>query len=147
MAGAEDVDAAVACAKRALTSSGWADASPAHRAAVLERAARLLEAHAERFAQAESADTGKPLNLARRLDVPRAVANFDFFAQLVQHGELDVVRHGGGADRALHDSALNYSVRRPVGVVGLVTPWNLPLCELPGRASNPRLVVQRKYQK
>ena len=127
--GAADVDAAVACAKRAVASSGWASTTPADRAAVLERAARLLESQAEAFALAESADTGKPLNLARRLDVPRAVANFDFFAQLVQHGELDVVRHGGGADRALHDSALNYSVRRPVGVVGLVTPWNLPLCE------------------
>ena len=123
-----DVDAAVGAAAAALRDGGWADASPSERAAVLWRAASLLTAEADAFAAAESADTGKPLRLAQIVDVPRAVANFEFFAGMAEHGAAAVARHGGGADRGGGlDAALNYVVRKPVGVVGLVTPWNLPL--------------------
>ena len=125
---AADVDAAVSAAARALRDGPWASASAAERAAVLHRAAALVEAEADAFAAAESADTGKPLRLARLVDVPRAVANLRFFAGLVEHASPGPARHGGGMDRGGGaDDALNYVVRKPVGVVGLVTPWNLPL--------------------
>jgi len=125
---AADVDAAVDAAGRALSRGEWAATSMAARAAVLQRAADLLDAESEAFAQAEAADVGKPVALARALDVPRAAANLRMFAGLVCHGELSSVRHGGGGDRSGGlDDALNYTVRKPVGVVGLITPWNLPL--------------------
>ena len=125
---ASDVQAAVGAAARALERGEWASTPMAARAAVLVRAAELLEANAEAFAHAEAADVGKPVALARALDVPRAAANLRMFAGLVQHGDLASVRHGGGGDRGGGlDDALNYTVRKPVGVVGLVTPWNLPL--------------------
>ena len=83
----------------------WAAA----RLVALDAAAAKLDA----FAAAESADTGKPLALAKALDVPRAVANFRFFAGLVEHGELETTRHGGGLGRggggASPDAALNYT--------------------------------------
>lgn len=123
-----DVDAAVAAAAGALRAGEWANATPTERAAVLMRASSLLEAEAASFALAESADTGKPLHLASVVDVPRAVANFRFFAGLMEHSTSGLVRHGGGAGRGGGlDAALNYTIRKPVGVVGLVTPWNLPL--------------------
>ena len=88
---------------------------------LLERAASLLEADSNAFAAAESADTGKPLRLASLLDVPRAVANLRTFARLVVHGELESTRHGGGAGRGSSiDDALNYTLRKPIGVVGMV---------------------------
>ena len=125
---AADVDAAVDAARRAPSRGEWAAASMAARAAVLQRAADLLDAESEAFAQAEAADVGKPVALARALDVPRAAANLRMFAGLVCHGELASVRHGGGGDRSGGlDDALNYTIRKPVGVVGLITPWNLPL--------------------
>eukprot|EP00900_Chrysochromulina_parva_P020093 jgi/Chrpa1/28085/Chrysochromulina_OHIO_Genome00017429-RA len=125
---AADVDAAVDAAGRALSRGEWAATSMAARAAVLQRAADLLDAESEAFAQAEAADVGKPVALARALDVPRAAANLRMFAGLVCHGELSSARHGGGGDRSGGlDDALNYTVRKPVGVVGLITPWNLPL--------------------
>ena len=95
---------------------------------MLSSAAALLEERSEAFAVAESEDTGKPLRLARAMDIPRAVANLRFFAGQVDHSTGDSVRHGGGAGRGRGlDDALNYTLRKPVGVVGLVTPWNLPL--------------------
>ena len=124
---AADVADAVATASRALQRGQWAAASTAERARVLWRAAALLEAESDTFAAAESRDTGKPVRLAAAMDVPRAVANLRFFAGLVEHGSGGELRHGGGADRSGMDDALNYTVRKPVGVVGLVTPWNLPL--------------------
>lgn len=125
---AADVDAAVAIAASALRDDSWACLSPTERAAVLLRAATLLEEQSERFAAAESADTGKPLRLARAMDIPRAITNLRFFAGLAEHSMSGMVRHGGGAGRGGDvDLALNYSVRKPVGVVGLVAPWNLPL--------------------
>jgi acyl-CoA reductase-like NAD-dependent aldehyde dehydrogenase len=124
---AADVADAVAAASRALQRGEWAAASTAERARVLWRAAALLEEESDIFAAAESRDTGKPVRLAAAMDVPRAVANLRFFAGLVEYGSGGELRHGGGADRSSMDDALNYTVRKPVGVVGLVTPWNLPL--------------------
>ena len=113
---AEDVDAAVAAAKAAFPS--WAATSVAVRAAFLDRIADGLEAHLETLAAMESQDCGKTMTMARTVDIPRAVANFRFFA-----GQI---RHDSTGCWAMHD-AINYSTRVPMGVCGLISPWNLPL--------------------
>ena len=113
----EDVDRAVEAARQALNGV-WGTWDVARRADLCDRVADAIEARAEEFAVLESMDTGKPVTLAQSVDIPRAVANFRFFAGAVRHQSSD-----------LHDmgDALNYTLRRPVGVVGLITPWNLPL--------------------
>ncbi|MBI4576037.1 MAG: aldehyde dehydrogenase [Planctomycetes bacterium] len=123
--GAEDVDAAVRAAREALAGP-WGRAGAAERAAILEEAARRLEARAGELAELESLDTGKPVRLAREVDLPRAVANLRFFAGAVRHDRTDCHEAAG---------ALHYSLRRPVGVVGLITPWNLPLYLLTWKAA------------
>lgn len=112
-----DVDAAVAAAK-AAGQGPWGRTSAVERAALLDRVACLIESRLEAFAIVESEDQGKPVGLASRVDIPRAVANFRFFAGMVRHKEE-------GAHHMA--SALNYTVRKPVGVCALITPWNLPL--------------------
>jgi len=122
--GPDDVDAAVAAARSAFPA--WAATPPADRSRLLLALAELLERDLEHLARAESIDTGKPISLARTVDIPRAVANLRFFATAVLH-----------ADGTMHDTslpgppgnvrALNYTLRRPRGVAGLISPWNLPL--------------------
>src|SRR5207253_5300236 len=70
-------------------------------------------------ARLESIDSGKPIHLARLLDIPRAVANFRFFATAILHSSSDA--------HFTDSTALNYTLRQPLGVVGLIAPWNLPL--------------------
>ncbi|MBL8112645.1 MAG: aldehyde dehydrogenase [Acidobacteria bacterium] len=112
----EDVDAAVNAARAALPA--WRKTPAAERAALLDAIAARLEAEAEGLAALESQDTGKPLALARSMDIARAVLNFRFFAGALRHDETGC--------HAM-DGALNYTVRAPLGVVALVTPWNLPI--------------------
>src|SRR5207249_5247265 len=73
----------------------------------------------DRFAAAEAKDTGKPVTLARTVDIPRAVANFRFFAGAIQHFASEC--HPTSAE------VLNYTLREPLGIVGCISPWNLPL--------------------
>ena len=75
------------------------------------------------FVAAEVADTGKPVSLASRLDVPRAAANFRVFADLIKTAGIESFQ----TETPDGKSALNYAVRKPLGVVGIITPWNLPL--------------------
>ncbi len=112
-----DVDAAVGAAHDALRGA-WGRATRHERADLCDAIADAIEARLDELAELESRDTGKPVALARSLDVPRAVANFRFFAGAVRHDAT-------GAHEM--DGALNYTLRRPLGVVGLITPWNLPL--------------------
>jgi len=114
--GAEDVEAAVTAAEAA--APGWAAKAPAERARLLDAVADRIEARLDELAELESHDTGKPLSLAKAIDIPRAAANFRFFAGAVRHDET-----------ACHTTpgVINYTLRRPLGVVGLITPWNLPL--------------------
>ncbi len=113
---AADVGAAVEAARRAFPA--WSGRSQQERAEALQRVARSIETRLEAFAAAESANQGKPLSLARRIDIPRAVANFRYFAAAIQHSH----------ERAFSGPGLlNYTLRRPVGVAGLIVPWNLPL--------------------
>ncbi len=116
------VDAAAQAARKALRGE-WRQLSTRERAAGLRRIADAIEARFDCFVAAEVADTGKPISLAARLDVPRAAANLRVFADLITTTGLDSF-HTETADGT---SALNYAVRKPLGVVGIITPWNLPL--------------------
>jgi aminomuconate-semialdehyde/2-hydroxymuconate-6-semialdehyde dehydrogenase len=120
----EDVNAAVEAAWEAREA--WAATPMTARAELLDAVASGLEARLEELAVLESKDTGKPVQLARRVDIPRAIANFKFFAGAVRHDET-----------AFHamDGALNYTLRRALGVVALITPWNLPLYLLTWKAA------------
>ncbi|HET8596814.1 MAG TPA: 2-hydroxymuconic semialdehyde dehydrogenase [Castellaniella sp.] len=121
-ASAAQVDLAVRAAQAALQCE-WGRCSPAQRADWLDRLAAGIEQRFEEFVQAEVRDTGRTVRQARTLDVPRAVANFRFFANLVRqaHTEcFETITADGGR-------ALNYTVRKPLGVVAAISPWNLPI--------------------
>lgn len=118
----ELVDRAVGAAQQALRGP-WATWSPADRARLLHRIADGIERRFEEFVTAECADTGKPRELASTVDIPRAVANFRSYADLLS----------GRGERSWHTAtpdgrgALNYTVHKPLGVVAVISPWNLPL--------------------
>jgi aminomuconate-semialdehyde/2-hydroxymuconate-6-semialdehyde dehydrogenase len=114
---ARDVDLAVAAAEKAFVN--WSKKPAAERSRFLLRIADLIERDLERFARAESMDTGKPLALARTLDIPRAIANFQFFATAILHTESEA--------HITDNVAFNYTLRQPRGIAGLISPWNLPL--------------------
>lgn len=124
--GPEDIDAGVLAAEAAFP--GWSR-TPAHeRSRLLLRLADLMERDLETLARAESADTGKPITLARAGDIPRSIANFRFFGTAILHSSSDLHESDGGGPLGGGDrAALNYTLRRPRGVAGLITPWNLPL--------------------
>jgi len=111
-----DIQAAVDAAQNA--SGKWAATGIDERSSWMHRIASGIEARLDEFAVAESKDTGKPLKLAREIEIPRAVLNFRFFGNLIS-----------GSATASHDSlaGLNVTVRQPWGVVGTISPWNLPL--------------------
>jgi aminomuconate-semialdehyde/2-hydroxymuconate-6-semialdehyde dehydrogenase len=114
---ARDVDLAVAAAEKAFTE--WSKKTAGERSSFLLRIAELIERDLEKFARAESIDTGKPISLARSLDIPRAVANFRFFATAILHTESEA--------HITDNVAFNYTLRQPRGIAGLISPWNLPL--------------------
>ena len=113
-----DVQLAVEAAKAAFPA--WSNTSAEARHDVLMRLVALIERDMESLALAESVDQGKPVSLARIVDIPRAAANFKFYATAAMHTANES-----------HDSfaigALNYTLRQPLGVVGCISPWNLPL--------------------
>ncbi len=112
-----DVDRAVAAAVRAFGS--WSTTPASERSKLLRQLARLIERDLEELARAESIDSGKPLAVARSVDVPRAVQNFDFFA--------DAVTQFSSEAHPTDEVALNYTLRQPLGAVACISPWNLPL--------------------
>jgi aminomuconate-semialdehyde/2-hydroxymuconate-6-semialdehyde dehydrogenase len=114
---AHDVDLAVAAAEKAFRD--WSKQPAAERSRFLLRIADFVERDLEKFARAESIDTGKPISLARSLDIPRAVANFRFFATAILHTESEA--------HITDNVAFNYTLRQPRGIAGLISPWNLPL--------------------
>lgn len=115
------VDYAVKSARDAL--NGWQATQIQKRAALLRKAADRIEARFEDFVAAEIADTGKPITQARELDIKRAPANFRTFADVVSAAGQESFLTEYGTDQ----HALNYAVRKPLGVVGIIVPWNLPL--------------------
>ncbi|MFL6519489.1 MAG: aldehyde dehydrogenase [Chthoniobacterales bacterium] len=114
---ARDVEAAVVAAEKAFPA--WSKTATAERSRLLLRIADLIERDLEKLARAESIDTGKPLSLARSLDIPRAASNFRFFATAILHTENEAHVTDG--------VAFNYTLRQPRGIAGLISPWNLPL--------------------
>jgi aminomuconate-semialdehyde/2-hydroxymuconate-6-semialdehyde dehydrogenase len=119
VAESDERDVNAACEAAARASRAWQATSAERRGEILDAIASRLESQLERFALAESKDTGKPLSVARTVDIPRAVSNFRFFAGAVQHFATEC--HSTSAD------VLNYTLRTPLGVVGCISPWNLPL--------------------
>ncbi len=130
----DDCDAAVTAARQALPA--WRRLPVAERARLLRRVAEGIEARRAEFLQAEVADTGKPCALARTLDIPRGAANFRIFADLAAGLATECF------ETATDDGAgaLNYGLRRPLGVVGVICPWNLPLLLLTWKVA-PALVM------
>lgn len=112
-----DVELACSAAEQALPA--WKALGREGRSQVLLELARLIEADLEGFAEVESMDNGKPLALARKVDIPRAVANFRFFATAIIHFSSEA--------HLMDDVAVNWTDRQPIGVVGCISPWNLPL--------------------
>lgn len=112
----EDVELAVSTAAKA--QAAWAATPLVERCRILDDAAAFIERDLERLARLESQDTGKPIRLARNLDIPRAARNFRFYAKFLREREEPEFRSDGWVHATL---------RSPVGLVGLVTPWNLPL--------------------
>lgn len=116
--GKEEIDLAVQAARKALNGP-WKTITAHDRAAILRKIGDLILERKDELARLESLDTGKPLWLSSSVDIPRAAYNFHFFA--------DYLRSLGTEAYEMDNVALNYSLRRPVGVVGLINPWNLPL--------------------
>lgn len=112
-----DIERAVEAAKAAFPA--WSMTPAEDRFAILMRLVALIKRDLESLALAESTDNGKPVSLARAVDIPRAIANFRFYATAAMHTASES-----------HDTtgqAINYTLRQPVGVVGCISPWNLPL--------------------
>jgi aminomuconate-semialdehyde/2-hydroxymuconate-6-semialdehyde dehydrogenase len=112
-----DVDDAAAAAKRAFPE--WSRTPVEQRSRLLLKLAELIEQNLDELAKLESEDNGKPVSLAKRMDIPRAVANFRFFATAILHDASEA--------HVTDSAALNYTLRQPIGVAGLISPWNLPL--------------------
>lgn len=114
----QDINLAVEAAKKAFPI--WSNYGEEKRSKILVEIANQIENQLEELALAESIDNGKPLKLAQKVDIPRASSNFSFFATAVLH-------HASESHFTEDRAAINYTLRRPIGVVGCISPWNLPL--------------------
>ena len=121
-AGRELVDRAVESARKAYRET-WGGMPVAERCRILYAVADGIDARAEEFIEAETLDTGKPRSLASHVDIPRGAANFRVFADLIKSVGTEAYQQ----DTPDGAGAINYSVRQPHGVVGVISPWNLPL--------------------
>lgn len=115
--GPDDVDNAVLAAKDAFPA--WSNTPYTERSRILVKLADLILENLDALARAESRDNGKPVSLARTVDIPRAESNIRFFATAIVHFSTEA--------HIMEDSAVNYTTRKPIGVVGCISPWNLPL--------------------
>lgn len=113
----QDVALAVEAAKKAFPS--WSVTPIEKRFLTLNRIATLIDDNLDVLAEAESNDNGKPLWLSKEVDIPRASSNFRFFATGIMHFAAE--------SHSMEDKAINYTLRQPIGVVGCISPWNLPL--------------------
>src|SRR5437764_9510114 len=120
-AGAEDIDRAVAAARKSFDRGTWRDLPPAERAKMLWKIGDMIEDRANEFAQLETLDNGMPINDALLFHVPLAAATFRYYAGWVT--KLD----GATQQVSLPGKYLSYTLREPVGVVGQIIPWNFPL--------------------
>jgi len=114
----EDVENAYHAASDAFPS--WSRTSMDERSRILIKISELLETNLQRFAEAESKDNGKPISLAKAIDIPRAANNFRFFGNAI-------TQFASESHESVGQDAINYTLRQPIGVVGCISPWNLPL--------------------
>ena len=113
----EDVLAAVDAAEKAFPI--WSNMSIEDRSKILVRLSEGIERNMDEFVQAESRDNGKPVSLAAHVDIPRAVSNFHFFATAITHFASE--------SHHMEGVGINFTTRKPIGIVGCISPWNLPL--------------------
>ena len=114
---ADDIANATIAAEKAFET--WSVTPKEERSRIMQRIAQLIEERMPQLAEAESVDNGKPLKLATRVDIPRARDNFHFFATAILHYASE--------SHHMENTAINYTKRDPIGVVGCISPWNLPL--------------------
>lgn len=114
----EDVEKAYEAAKAAFPS--WSNTTIEERSRIMLRIASLIEDNLDGLAEAEAKDNGKPLSLAKAMDIPRASSNFRFFAHAI-------TQFNSEAHESVGLNSMNYTLRQPLGVVGCISPWNLPL--------------------
>ncbi len=113
----QDVEVAVNAAEKAFPI--WSKMSTEERSQILVRLSEGIQNRMDEFVQAESRDNGKPVTLAAHVDIPRAVSNFHFFATAITHFSSE--------SHYMEGLGLNYTLRKPIGIVGCISPWNLPL--------------------
>lgn len=116
--GSADVAQAYEAAKNAFPA--WSNTSLNERSKILLKISQLISEKLPALAKAESEDNGKPLTLASAIDIPRASSNFEFFANAI-------TQFASEAHESVGMGALNFTIRQPIGVVGCISPWNLPL--------------------
>jgi aminomuconate-semialdehyde/2-hydroxymuconate-6-semialdehyde dehydrogenase len=112
-----DVELAYKAAAAAFPA--WSLTSAEEKFKIMMKISSLIEQNLESLAQAESKDNGKPISLARIMDIPRSASNFQFYAQAITQFSSEA--------HQMEQSFLNYTLRQPIGVVGCISPWNLPL--------------------
>jgi aminomuconate-semialdehyde/2-hydroxymuconate-6-semialdehyde dehydrogenase len=113
----QDVENAVKAAEKAFPV--WSSMSAEERSAILVKLSEGIEKRMDQFVSAESRDNGKPRTLAAHVDIPRAVSNFHFFATAITHFASE--------SHYMEGVGINYTLRKPIGIVGCISPWNLPL--------------------
>lgn len=113
----EDIELAVQAAEEAFPS--WSKTSREERSRIMLKIADLIDQNLEMLAMAEAKDNGKPVKLARSVDIPRASANMRFFATAILHESTEA--------HQTDEEAINVTLKSPIGVVGCISPWNLPL--------------------
>ena len=114
----EDVEKAVEAARVAFPK--WSNTTIEKRSQILSKIAQLIQDRLPELAAAESKDNGKPLKLAKSIDIPRAAANFQFFANAISQFSSE-------SHESIGLNAINFTLRHPIGIVGCISPWNLPL--------------------
>ncbi|MFT7073349.1 MAG: aminomuconate-semialdehyde/2-hydroxymuconate-6-semialdehyde dehydrogenase [Patiriisocius sp.] len=113
-----DVENAYKAAAKAFPS--WSNTTIDERSKILIKVADLIEQNLDKLAEAESLDNGKPLSLAKAVDIPRASSNFRFFGNAI-------TQFASEAHESVGMNTMNFTLRQPIGVVGCISPWNLPL--------------------
>ncbi|WP_353778800.1 aldehyde dehydrogenase family protein [Winogradskyella sp. 3972H.M.0a.05] len=114
----DDVEAAYTAAKSAFKE--WSNTTLEKRSRIMLKISELIEANLDKLAEAESKDNGKPIWLAKAVDIPRASSNFRFFANAI-------TQFASESHESVGQNAINYTLRQPIGIVGCISPWNLPL--------------------
>lgn len=115
----QERDVQLAYQAAAAAFSGWSTTPYSERSRIMARLADLIGQNLDRLAEAESIDNGKPLSLAKAVDIPRAESNIRFFSTAIMHFHSEA--------HIMEDRVVNYTNRKPIGVVGCISPWNLPL--------------------